>query len=176
MVLGCIAGVIAGAAPSTETVGGLPINWTLAAVSAVLLLLAFALRLRSGRGEAVRVESAGSIEAARAAVDRTPADVEGLLSRAAHLPIRELAAELQRLIEFDLKPVLDAQSALVRSQGFAQYAAHTGPWASGERMIYRAWSAATDGHRPEAVASLVESLPHFVEAARAFGSSPARSA
>jgi hypothetical protein len=84
------------------------------------------------------------------------------------LPMQQLAAETNEFIERNFKPVIEAQAALVQTQGFAKYAAHTGPWASGERMVYRAWSAATDGHRPEAVASLEESIPHLEEAARNF--------
>jgi hypothetical protein len=168
MVLGCVLGVIGGAAPSTERMAGLPVNWTLALAGAAALLAAFTLRLRSGRGDGVKVEVTGSAAAVRAAIERTPGDVKALLERARGLAIGELPGAVNEIIERDVKPVLDAQASLVRAQGFARYAAHTGPWAAGERMVYRAWSAATDGHRPEAIAALTEAVPHFEEAAKAF--------
>ena len=127
--------------------------------------IALVLRLR---GAKVTEAQRGSIEAAGVAIRRAPADVAALASVAATLPLGELKTRVDAFVHDNFDPVYDAQEALVQSQGFAKYAAHTGPWASGERMVYRAWSAATDGHRPEAVASLREAIPHFEEAARAF--------
>ena len=170
MVMGCVLGVTGGAAPSTARIIGLPADWSLAIAASALLLVAFVMRWRSGKPslEETTRTGKGSMTAARDAIARTAAEVHQLSVRAATIPIADLAAETNQLIERNLEPVIEAQTLLMKTQGFAKYAAHTGPWASGERMVYRAWSAATDGHRPEAVASLREAIPHFEEAARAF--------
>jgi hypothetical protein len=168
MVIGCVLGVIGGAAPSTEKMWGLPIDWTLAVLGSLFLLAAFFARRAGARPADATATGKGSIGAAREAIQRTTADVRKLLERARDLPIDELARDTNDLIERDLNPVIEAQDLLMRSQGFAKYAAHTGPWAAGERMVYRAWSAATDGHRPEAIASLREAIPHFDEATKSF--------
>lgn len=165
MVLGCVLGVIAGAAPHALRFAGLPLNWTLVAGAGAMLLAAFALRraaaaARDGESSPARASVAAALEAVR----RAPDDVRGLLGSATSMPIDALTREIDALIERDVYPVLEAQPALIAAQGFARYASHTGPWAAGERMLYRAWSAATDGHRPEAVASLREAIPNFDEA------------
>jgi hypothetical protein len=168
LVLGCIAGVIAGAAPLEVKAFGYPTMALLAAVSAALLLCGTWMRFAGDRERAAGESTSvgGSIAAAGEAMLALPAEVRALRSHAAALEPSALAAEIDQLIAKRIYPVLEAQSALVAAQGFARYASHTSPWAAGERMLYRAWSAATDGHLPEALASLDEALPHLDEAAR----------
>jgi hypothetical protein len=120
------------------------------------------------RGSKVTEAQRGSIGAAAAAIQRVPKEIAALAASAASMPIEELKTRIDAIVHQDFDPVHDAQEALIQAQGFAKYAAHTGPWASGERMVYRAWSAATDGHRPEAMAALREAIPHFEEAAKQF--------
>ncbi|MFN0207670.1 MAG: hypothetical protein ACKVS6_15290 [Planctomycetota bacterium] len=168
MILGCVIGVIGGAAPSTVKLGPLPLDWTFTAIAAVLLISAFFMkRGKSAIGHGAETSTAkGTVGSAHIAIQRISANVKNLLGEAPILPIAELANRLDQLIKNDIQPVIDSQAAVIESQGFQQYAAHTSPWASGERLIYRAWSAATDGHRPEVINSLGESIAHFEEAAR----------
>jgi hypothetical protein len=173
MVIGCVLGVIGGAAPFTESLAGAPLNWVLAGVGATLLIGAVAARTVESRAVARDSDGAGrgAPESAGEAIARTVPDLKTVLARANALPIAELAKEIDEVIVRCVYPVHEAQAQLVAAQGFARYAEHTGPWAAGERMLYRAWSAATDGHRPEALASLEESALHFEEAARAWSRS-----
>ena len=168
LVLGCVAGVVAGAAPLELRSFGWPTNVVLAGVSACLLLGATALRISADRelAAAERAPGGGSTAVAAAAVASVASEVRELRDRADALDAASLASEIDALVAKRVYPVLEAQPALVASQGFARYASHTSPWAAGERMLYRAWSAATDGHASEALASLDEAIPHFEEAAR----------
>jgi len=170
MVLGCVAGVIGGAATLGVKSYGLPTNWLLTGVAAVLLIAATWLRIASDRERGAKEAGpgGGSAGAAGEAIAAIAADVRALRARADSLELAALAAEIDQLVARRIYPVIDAQQSLIASQGFARYAAHTSPWAAGERMVYRAWSAATDGHRPEALASLDEALPHLDEAARSW--------
>ncbi|MCI0586048.1 MAG: hypothetical protein L0323_04305 [Planctomycetes bacterium] len=162
MLLGTVIGILGGAYPrDREMIAGIPGGTPLVAGGVALLVVALALRLQH---RPVSEAARGSAAAAGEAIGRVAPDVEALLPEARQLPIADLARRLDGLIEKNLFPVYAAQQALVASQGFAGYAAHTGPWAAGERMLYRAWSAATDGHRPEAVASMEEAVRHFGEA------------
>lgn len=168
LVLGCVAGVIGGAAPTTYMIGPVPFDWTLTIVGAILLLSGFFLsrgKSAIGHGAADSVAK-GTVGSAQAAIQRISANVKNLLGEAQRLPISEVANKIDQLIKDDIQPVIDSQAAVIESQGFQQYAAHTSPWASGERLLNRAWSAATDGHRPEVINSLGESIAHFEEAAR----------
>jgi hypothetical protein len=58
-----------------------------------------------------------------------------------------------------------AQEAIAARVGFAAYAEVMAPLATSERLLYRAWSAAADGHRPEVIASLAAAVPYAREAA-----------
>lgn len=58
-----------------------------------------------------------------------------------------------------------AQELVAAREGFAVYAEVMAPLATSERLLYRAWSAASDGHRPEVVASLRASAGYAEEAA-----------
>lgn len=172
LIVGCVLGVIGAAAPSSVHMGGLPVDWSCAAVAAVLLLAAYFVRGGgAGHGEHGADGGAatpGLAASAREAILRTSDNVRGLIPVVETASIEDAAQRIQNIILQDINPVLSAQDALIAGQGFALYAAHTGPWAGGERMLYRAWSAATDGHRPEAVAALHEAIPYFEEAAREF--------
>lgn len=168
LVIGCVLGVVGGAAPSTIKLGPLPFDWTLAIIGAVLILTAyFVNRGKPAGGHGAEEKTgAGSVSAAEVAMREVAAKVKLLQSEAARLELQQLVARLDSIIKENIQPVIDAQALIIEKQGFAKYAAHTSPWATGERLIYRAWSAATDGHRPEAIASLGESILHFEEAAR----------
>lgn len=168
LVAGCVLGVIGGAAPSTAKIGEFPLNWSLTAIGAVLLMIGFFIKRGKPAGGhgAEEKTGAGSVSAADAAMRETASKVKLLQADAARLELQQLVARLDLIIKENIQPVIDAQALIIEKQGFAKYAAHTSPWATGERLIYRAWSAATDGHRPEAIASLGESILHFEEAAR----------
>lgn len=173
MSLGVVVGIVGGAFPrDREMIGGIPGGWPLVFVGVALCLAALVLRLK---GTKVTDAAKVSVAEAREAIARVGAEVEALLPLAPRLPIGDLAKSLDSLIERNLLPVYGAQDALVAAQGFANYAAHTGPWAAGERMLYRAWSAATDGHRPEAIASMREAMKHFAEARDKWASAGGRS-
>lgn len=148
--------------------GPLPLDWTLTLVGALLLVAGFLVR----RATPVAAPSTpgkpgvADVGSARDAVHRIAGEIINLQKEAPVLPMEQLVTRLDMLIKGFVLPVIEAQALIIDRQGFAAYAAHTSPWAGGERLVYRAWSAATDGHRPEALASLAQAVPHFEEAAR----------
>ena len=100
-------GVLGAAHPrGRELVSGLPGGSPLVALGLLLLAAAFVLRLR--RRPAGAAEK-GSASAGGAAIIRAGADLEALLPEAGQLPIHELAARLDALIEQNLFPVYEAQ-------------------------------------------------------------------
>lgn len=168
MIIGCVLGVIGGAADyQTQAFGTIPLNWLIATVGVAFLIAAFVMdRSSKGPGVAVSAASQSGMGEAQKAMSRVSTSVREVLDRARTLPMADLVTQIDSIINKDIFPVHGAQTDLIRADGFPKYAAYTGPWAAGERMVYRAWSAATDGHRPEVIASLEEAMLHFDEAAR----------
>jgi hypothetical protein len=151
-------------------------NWWVVAAGLVVVSVGIALKRAADRrdprhapgdGEGVRE---GSIPAAAAALPAMLTQVRALAAEAATRPLEELAAQVEQLQQRGTEQVAAAQDAFVRAHGFPGYARVMGPLASGERLLYRAWSAASDGHRPETVASLEAALPYLEEALEALES------
>lgn len=65
-------------------------------------------------------------------------------------------------------PFEELQQSLLAQLGGARYAEVMGEYANAERLLYRAWSSAADGHHDEAVASLTAAVPHCRLASAAF--------
>lgn len=80
-----------------------------------------------------------------------------------------LADDIEALRAKTVGPWVAAQEGLVRRRGFAAYAAVMGPLSTAERFMYRAWSAASDGHREECEASLAQAEPYIDDAIGAEG-------
>jgi hypothetical protein len=118
-------------------------------------------------GEGVQ-HRAGSIGAAGAAIREMNKSVHELIGKLESDPLPALAEWIERMQRDGTEVVASAQDAFVRAHGFAGYAAVMSPLASGERWLYRGWSAASDGHRPELISSVREAIPFIEEAVAAF--------
>jgi len=81
------------------------------------------------------------------------------------LHLEEVKRRVEDLVHLGPARLGEAQEAVSARVGFAHYAEVMGPLAIAERLLWRAWSAASDGHRPESVASLLEAIPYAEQAA-----------
>ena len=104
----------------------------------------------------------GSIEDALEHVAR---EVEALAGEAVSADFEAVKKKVEGLIWLGPERLGQAQEAVAARIGFAAYAEVMAPLATAERLMYRAWSAATDGHRPETINSLSAAVPYAKEAA-----------
>jgi len=145
-------------------------TWKWHFLGGVSLMLAAIYLKRSGAGAGMAAGSsgaeAGPERCVRALYDR----VSELNLRKQELDAPSLHAEVSGLLEELVQPVIDGREALQGRLGTAGFARVMSPFASGERKLNRAWSAAVDGHAPEARASLEASLVSLREASEALPS------
>jgi hypothetical protein len=80
------------------------------------------------------------------------------------MPLADVAKEVDVLQQTGTEQVAAAQEAIVRAHSFPMYSTVMTPLASGDRWLYRAWSAASDGHRTETVNSVKTAIPYLEEA------------
>lgn len=152
-----VAGTVLGTLGGARMPG---VSWTLALLG-LALLVAAGLLARFGRH---RDEGA-------LAADVTP-ELESLARRlselqseAAGLPASELVLRISALDGELVLPIGERAPRMLRRLGAERFAEVFGRYASGERALARAWSAAADQHAPEALASL-ELAARQVEEAR----------
>lgn len=138
-------------------------------VGVVVLIAGVVLLRRAGAAgaEGEGESASGTITAARDKIPALVTAIEGLIERAEGARLEDVATEAEGAIRAYIDPVSSAQEEWTRRYGFARYAAMMSPLSTCERWLYRAWSAASDGHRDEALRSLREALPYAKEAAAA---------
>lgn len=95
--------------------------------------------------------------------------LEALAAEAADLPLVTITRRIDELEPDYLGPLADSSPALMEALGPEKFAEIAGMYASGERFLARAWSAAADKHRPEALASLHAATERMREALAMLG-------
>lgn len=95
---------------------------------------------------------AGTLDAMASAIDALEAALAGAADDA-DLP--EARAELDRLRDEVVEPLVEGRGALMARDGIGRFASYFGPFSAAERNLARAWSALTDGHVPTARQALV---------------------
>jgi hypothetical protein len=91
--------------------------------------------------------------------------LQALGARAAALPAGELCGAVDTLLEGYVLPFTEARQRVTARLGMRAGAELLVTAAYGERMLNRVWSAASDGHLPEALACLSEAIAAFEAAA-----------
>jgi hypothetical protein len=125
-------------------------------------------RLARGRSASAAAASADRpLAYARGRIEDALARTRALREGAEAEPAASLCSELEAIVRECVEAVADRQEALSREHGFAGYASVMTPFAAAERWLNRAWSAASDGHTPEAKTSLTRAAEHCDEALRA---------
>ncbi|MBI2373412.1 MAG: hypothetical protein HYV07_05380 [Deltaproteobacteria bacterium] len=120
--------------------------------------------IEEGVAAAARVARTGTL------ADGVKAMAEGvrvLGTKAPTIHLEQVKSGIEDLIYLGPARLGEAQEAVSARLGFPAYAEVMGPLATAERLLYRAWSAAADGHRPEVLASLKEAQPYADQAADA---------
>ena len=105
-----------------------------------------------------------------------PAKLRPISDEADALTLDQLADRIEALDVDYFRPIADGAPQLLGTMGTDRFAAVFGVYASGERLISRAWSAAVDSHRPETIASLREGTSRIQQAADAIDAVGARAA
>lgn len=100
-----------------------------------------------------------------------PPKLQPISDEADQLTLAQIAERIGDLDADYFRPIADGAPALLGSMGTARFASVFGVYASGERLISRAWSAAVDQHRPETLVSLREGIVRITEAAAAIDAS-----
>jgi hypothetical protein len=137
----------------------------------VLVAGGVVLRLSTRRVEA----SAGiSGEQVVAALRGLPDELEAICAEVEQLQLAEVTERLSGLEVKYFRPIADGAPLLLGAMGAGRFAEVFGVYASGERLVARAWSAAADHHRPEATAALRSGSARIREAALAMGRGVAR--
>jgi hypothetical protein len=150
LVIGTVVGSLGGAKlPSA--------SWPISAAGlAILVAAVIALRWRgSTPGEAARIESDGDVASLLA---RLPERIAELSAKAPKLELSALTLELDAIEAELLAPIAERSSALLPVLGASRFADVFAAFAGTERSLARAWSAAADGHRPEAESSIQRAL------------------
>jgi hypothetical protein len=129
-------------------------------------------RVARGKGAAAASAAGGDrpLTAARGRIDDGLSRAKSLHRDAGSEALTSVSARAEAIVRECVEPVAQSQESLTRDFGFAGYAQVMTPLATAERWLNRTWSAASDGHRPEAIASLERAVTHLeeaVEAARA---------
>lgn len=158
LVIGTIVGALGGAK--------LPSADPLIAGAGLLLLAAGAalLRLSKGGGGAEAVARDDEAAAALRSISTVPREAAELARDASKLELPQVIERINRINAAHLQPVGDATPTLLDNLGSRIYAELMGSYASGERLITRAWSAAADDHRPECLTSLERAAEEFRQA------------
>lgn len=156
------------------TLGGarLPeVQWLLVGIGAAVLIAGGVLHHLANRKPEARQRTAesGAAEALRDLSD----DLQSLVHASASLSLAELVDRLGELELGAMARMAEAIPEQLALLGGARFAEIYGEYAAGERLVHRAWSAAADGHREEALRSLEAGAAQIHAALLRTGEAPA---
>ena len=146
LVSGTIIGTLGGARMPD-------VNWSLSAFGLALLVLA-GLGLRFVQNTKDEAEG-GDLGPD---ISELASKLEGLQAEAAGLALPDLVLRLSTLDSELVRPISERAPRMLKKLGTERFAEIFGTYASGERALARAWSAAADAHGPEALRSLEQSV------------------
>lgn len=144
-------------------------KWAVVACGIVVLCagIAWARIAQKKRAETTANAGAGRpIDLVKSALDAAKSRTAALRSGADTAVLETVATECEAIVRECVEAVAAQQESLSRAYGFGGYALVMTPFAAAERWLNRAWSAASDSHRPEMIASLDHAIEHIDEALR----------
>lgn len=139
------------------TLGGarLPdVEWRLVVLGSLVLVAGGFVHRAAGRGE--RKTTQGGDVRLLEALRGITAELQSLVQASASLSLSEIADRLGALETGPMGQVGEAIPQQLAVLGGARFAEIFGEYSAGERLVHRAWSAAADGHREEALRSLTD--------------------
>ncbi len=157
LVVGTIVGTLGGSKVPT-------VDWTIAGAGLGLLLVAFVLiRVDAGRaaGGAGAASRSGQVFETLATL---PERVERIAAEARDVELGRVVQSLTDLEVEVLTSVSENAPSLLGQLGVERFSTIFGAYAAAERNLARAWSAAADGHREEALVALDAALVLLREA------------
>ena len=162
---------IAGAAKLPAEGADWPDTWPVALGGIVLGVIGVGLwhlAVKAERDATRRGESVGSKKRASAVDLLTDliAPARALKAEAAGLELKDLEDRTDALLEAYVLPFAEVRHQMIDRFGMARGADILVTVAYGERILNRVWSAAADGHLPEALACVPEAVEAFEEAAQ----------
>lgn len=124
--------------------------------------------LKRARPDAEELE-AGAMQVARLGelLSELEGSVERLAGRVEKLDAETIHHEVDPLLVGPVYAIANGRESIRGAHGGRVFAAVMDAFARGERKLNRAWSAAVDGHAPEARVSVVAALPALREAREA---------
>lgn len=142
-------------------------RWSIVTAGILILCVGIAWARIAQKKRATAAASASSeraIDVVQSALDQASSRTRALRSSAAEAPFDGVTTECEAIVRECVERVAGQQESLSREYGFAGYAQVMTPFAAAERWLNRAWSAASDAHRPEVLASLERAIEHIDEA------------
>jgi len=139
------------------TLGGarLPeVEWRLVAIGCLVLVAGGWMYRAAGRRE--RENASGADLDLLASLRRVVEELDALNEQAPSIDLAAIAERLEALDTGAMGQVGEAIPRQIAVLGGARFAEIFGAYSAGERLVHRAWSAAIDGHRPEALHALAE--------------------
>lgn len=162
-------------------VGGAPWphpNWLVVVAGLVVIVVGIVAK-RSAEAASLDAsfgEAGASGGASEASLAELAARVKALADEVETAELASVATRVSALQEGPVTAFSATQDDFVRRHGFQAWATVMAPLATGERLLFRAWSAASDGHRGETVAAVRQALPCLEEAAEALSAIAAKRA
>lgn len=142
-------------------------RWSIVAGGILILCVGIAWARVAQKKRATAAAGASSeraVDVVKAALDQALSRTRALRSSAADAPFDQVTTECEAIVRECVERVAGQQESLSREFGFSGYAQVMTPFAAAERWLNRAWSAASDTHRPEVRASLDRAIEHIDEA------------
>lgn len=149
--------------------------WTLVAAGLAVIAVGIVIKRRAGAPSLDEEHGSGDVgnKPARTgtlteAIAQFATETMALAGEAESLDLEAIKKRCEELIWIGPERVAQSQEAIAAKIGFSRYAEVMAPLATAERWLFRAWSAAADGHRPEVIASIV-AAGDFAHEAEALG-------
>ncbi len=159
---------ISGGAKTPEKVGAWPDSWPMFAVGAVAALIGLVLwRRQKALARANLKEQMSAPGSANNPFELLAALIEPAQRLGAEidtLSAETICARVDALLETYVLPMAEVRQRVIDRLGMAAGAEVLVTIAFAERMLNRTWSAAGDGHLPEARAVYPDAVEAFVEA------------
>ena len=149
----------------TFSVGGWELSWLF--LLAVVAMGGGIGMKRVANAAALAADDAGgggTAAGAEEAVASVVAGVREIANQADELSAERIRAAIDPLLAGPVQDFVDGRLTLTARVGAGRFALIMGPFASGERLLNRTWSATVDGYPEEARASVRAALPHLEEA------------
>ena len=141
------------------------VRWPIYAFAlAVAIVGVVLLRVTAEQSETQGDKVQNNFDVVVGSIDRLVANVAAILKKLDKLKPEEIRDQIDETCAEDLRDFADARSSMIRKQDLTFYAEVMTQFASGERFVNRAWSAATDGYVHEAQKSLERAGRHFTAA------------